>query len=277
MHKNDAIISRYQMLSLGFLALLSPIIRLLPQQAVAIACSHAWLSALMTLVPLTLLFLLVFRFFKYALPNEGFGELFIRVLGKPVGKFAILLFTLWLIFYVAFALRSAADRYITSAYYNTAPAVFIIIMLALSLIPLLGRFKNLGRTAESLLPLLGLVLLLIFIFSFGDVDKHFLPPAAAAHFPSLLQGMPVVANVLSLALYIGFLEGRIAQKNLGQKRLSYGCCSCWQWWCCCASSSWAPSDPSLQPALTIPSSSWSETSRFSAFSSGWIRWFWDCG
>lgn len=213
MQKNDTIISRYQMLSLGFLGLLSPMIRLLPQQVVEKSGPYAWLAVLLTTVPVALLFLLIFRFLKYAMPNEGLGELFIRVLGKPLGKLAILLFTLWLLFYVAFAVRSAADRYITSAYNNTRPAVFILIMLGLCLVPLLGRFKNLGRTAESLLPLLALVLLLIFAFSFKEVDLTFLPPVTVSRLPTVLSGIPLVANVLSLAVYMGFLEGRISQKK----------------------------------------------------------------
>lgn len=213
MQSSENMISRYQMLCLGFLAMLAPIIRLLPQQVVAKSGGFAWLSALIAIIPLTLLYLLVFRFLKYALPGEGFGELFLRALGKPLGKAAILLFTLWLMFYAGFALRTAADRYINSAYENTSPAIFIVIMLLLALIPLLGRFKNLGRTAESFFPLLILVLALVFAFAFGDVNLLVLPPPSAARLPKLLSGVPIVSIVLSLSVNIGFLEGRISQKR----------------------------------------------------------------
>lgn len=210
-------ITRYQLLCLGFLALLSPIIRLLPQQVVAIAGAHAWLSGLLALLPTLLLLALVLRFLRSAQPSEGFGELFIRVLGRPLGISAIVLFTLWLLFYTAFALRSAADRYIACAYYNTSPAVFVVIMLLLALVPALGRFRALGRTAESLFPLLALVLIIVFAFSFGDVDPLMLYSPVAAYLPSLLEGVPLVANVFSLAVYIGFLEGRIENKASRKK------------------------------------------------------------
>jgi len=166
-----------------------------------------------------LLFLFIKRFFKNAQPNEGYAELFIRVLGKGLGKTIILVYSLWLMFYTAFALCSSADRYITSAYQHSSPVVFIIIMLMLALIPSLGRFKTLGRTAESFFPLLIIVLLLVFGFAFQDVDFNFIPPPTTKELPKILSSIPVLANILSLSVYIGFLEGRIREKNKRTKTI----------------------------------------------------------
>ncbi|MEG1316229.1 MAG: GerAB/ArcD/ProY family transporter [Oscillospiraceae bacterium] len=213
MRNEKAAISRHQLFSLGFLGLLSPIIRLLPHQAVLLSGAGAWLSALLTAIPVGLVFLLSMRFFKFAMPNEGFAELFIRALGHLVGRGALLLFTLWLIFYTGFTLRSSADRYITTAYQNASPELFIIIMLALALIAALGTFPALARSAEVFFPLLLVVLVGIFAFSFQDVDFTYLPPVTTLGLPSVLLGILPVANVLSLSLNVGFLEGRVCEKK----------------------------------------------------------------
>ena len=210
-------ITRYQMLCIGFVALLSPIIRLLPQQLVNSAGPHAWLTTLISLVPLLLVFMLVLRFFKYALPNEGYCELFLRSLGKTIGKVLIMLFTLWMLFYTAFALRSAADRYVSTAYFNTDPKIFCISMMILCIIPALGRFRVLGRTAECFFPLLVITLIFVFAFSFTDVDFKFIPPPTAAKPLTFIKGVPTVANVMSVAVYMGFLEGRIGEKASREK------------------------------------------------------------
>lgn len=212
-------ISRFQLLCLGFISLLSPIIRLLPQHAVELSGSAAWFSALLTLVPVGLLFLVLNKFFKNARPNEGYAELFIRVLGKGFGKAVIIIYSLWLMFYTAFGLCSSADRYVTAAYQHTSAAIFIIIMLLLALIPTLGRFKILCRTTESFFPLLVLVLLLVFGFAFQDVDLNFLPPPTVKELPKILSSIPTIANILSLAVYVGFLEGRIREKEKRMKTI----------------------------------------------------------
>ncbi len=218
-NKGDTL-SRWQLLSIGFLSLLSPIIRLVPTQAVRAAGPFAWISALLSIIPVGLLFLLANRFFKNAAPSEGFGELIIRAVGPVIGRIVLCLFALWLIYYSSFALRSGADRYVASIYQNSSPVIFITIMLGMAHISALGIFRALGRAAEVFLPLLVVVLGLIFIFSFGDVDMRALPPPALDDVPAILKGVPIISIVMSVSLYVGFLEGRIRNNAARLKTIS---------------------------------------------------------
>ncbi len=220
MGKEDSTLSRYQLLCLGFLSLLSPIIRLLPGQAAEFSGSYAWVAGILAIIPVSLLFFLIGKYLNKALPKEGFGELFLRSLGKPAGKSVLLLLTLWLILYAAFALRSGADRYITATYENSSPAIFICIMLALALYAALGKFLTLARSAAAFLPLLVLVLGTVFVLAFQDIDWEFLPPPSVSDIPSILKGVPTIATVLGLSVYIGFLEGRVREKEKRSKTIS---------------------------------------------------------
>lgn len=206
-------ISRWQQLCLGFLALLSPIIRLLPQQSAHAADSSAWVAAIVGAIPVGLLFLLTARLMKNALPDEGFGELFLRILGRTAGKIVILLFTVWLIFYAGFSLRSGAERYIATAYNHAQPSFFILVLLLLSVAAALSRFKALGRTAEVFFPIMALLLGLVFGFCFPDVETQFLPPPTFSETGNILLAAVPVANIMGLSVYFGFLEGRVGERN----------------------------------------------------------------
>ena len=213
MQNEKALLSRYQLLCLGFISLLSPIIRLLPQQSVIYASSAAWLSSLLSIVPIALLLCLSAWFLKNGEPNEGFAELFVKSLGRPLGKFILLTFSAWLIIYTAFSLRSQADRYIAAAYQFASPPVFIVIMLILALIAALGHFKALARTAQVFMPLLTLIIILVFILSIRGMDTNFLQPVLSSDMRGVALGLIPIVNVLSVFVYFGFLEGLVGEKE----------------------------------------------------------------
>lgn len=219
MKNQSTTISRWQQFCLGFLCLLSPIIRLLPGQTALLSGSFGWLSTILSAVPLLLLFLLIRRFLKNALPNEGFAELFIRALGKWPGKIIIMLFTFWLIFYTAFSLRSGADRYISSAYQNSPPAFFVIILLLLALLAVMGSFRAFSRTAEVFFPLLVVVIVLVVFLAYQDIDFACLHPFLLSQTPQVLKGIPPIASVMGVAAYFGFLEGRAREKDKRTKTM----------------------------------------------------------
>ncbi len=211
--KHENTISRWQQLCLGILCMLSPIIRILPREVTERAGSYAWLSVLLSTVPLFILFLIVSRFLKKAQDNEGFGELIIKSLGSFVGKAVIAAFTLWLIFYLAFTVRSAADRYISSAYPFSSENIFVAVLLILTTFAALSRLRSFSRTAEVFLPILLFIFIFILVVAMFDINTAFLPPFILEQTPQVLSGVPFVAEVLALSVFLGFLEGRIRQKE----------------------------------------------------------------
>lgn len=212
-------ISRYQMLCFGFLAVLSPLIRLLPRQLTLVAGDAAWISVILGVIPAYLPMFLAVKVLRRANPDEGYGELFNRALGKTIGSILTLLFALWIIFYIAFSLRSAADRYVVTAYRQDSPVFFVIAMLLLSAVPLFGNLRSLARAAQFFFPLMMLVMVMIFVFATHDVEFSYNAPLIGADYSAALSAAPFVTNILALTVFFGFMEGSVAD-NAGLNRLA---------------------------------------------------------
>ena len=207
------VITRWQQICVCFLCMLSTVIRLLPRQAALTSGPYSWIAALLSFIPLALIYALSNRAFKNAGEEDGFAQLFIRSLGGKLGKALVIVFTLWLIFYLSVMLKNTADKYISSSYQGASPVFFIVIILALSSVAILGSFASLSKTAEAFFPLLALVMVSVLAIGIKDIDTHNLPPLPPAHITKMLSGIPTLAASQSVALYLGFLEGRVVHKE----------------------------------------------------------------
>ena len=221
MQKLDTI-NRKQIASMGFVALLSPIIRLLPRQLVMIAGNTAWISPLISIFPLLLMLCFMNWFLKNRQPEEGLGDLFLRALGGFFGKIILLLFTVWLLFYCGFTLRVGADRFISTVYPNSLPWTFIIGMVLLSLMATLGRLQVLARTARVFLPFLLVVFAIVFAFSAPDMDVKNLMPVTYLDTKNILMAVIPILNTTSIIAYTAFLDGYMDERT--SLLISY-----WKW------------------------------------------------
>lgn len=206
--ENDHI-SQKQLLALGFLSLLSPAIRRVPRITVATAGYAAWLAPLVAFVPLVFLVLFMRSFLRTKGPGVGLAEIFLRALGKPVGRIVLALYSIWLLLYDGFLLRSGAHRFVSTVYPHAQPWVFVIVMLVLCAIAALGSLRALARSAAVFRPLLIAVFIIIFVFAFQDVDfSGFTPLYSGDVGPVLLASLPLV-NIASIVVYLGFIEGHV--------------------------------------------------------------------
>jgi len=191
-----------------FVAMLSPTIRQIPRTVTLAAGRTAWLAGILALPVCVLPALFLRRLMRDKAPEEGLGELFLRALGPVFGRFAVLLYTLWLLAYAGFVLRTGADRFISTVYPNSQPWVFIAVMLAMALIAGLGSLRALARTAELARPLLLAVFLFVFVFAVPDIHAENLLPVSILDAGPLAAAVLSVLNTVSLVLYTAFLEGR---------------------------------------------------------------------
>ena len=65
--------------------------------------------------------LLLGRLTRKRVPGEGLGGVLLRVLGRFGGTAAVLLYTVWTVFYAGFVLRAGADRFVTAVYPGSRP------------------------------------------------------------------------------------------------------------------------------------------------------------
>lgn len=197
-------LSRRQFTAAVFLALLSPLIRVIPRGSAALAGKACWLCALPAFVLLALYGCLYARCLR---PGESLGALILRALGPVAGRGALGLFAAAFLFYAGFVLRVGADRLVVTVYPSSGSAVFYTVLSLLCLTAALGSLRALGRTAVLLRAMLLTVLALAFCFSLPDLDKRNLGPVLAADASGILQGALPLVNVGGLFACFGFLEG----------------------------------------------------------------------
>ena len=194
-------------------ALLSPLLRLIPGSAAALGGSSAWAGPLAAL-PLVLLYAaLLRRLRRFLLPGESFPELTLRALGRRFGGLLLLLFAGWFLLYGGFVLRAGADRLQITAYPRCSPAFFVLSMGLLTLMAALGPLRSLLRLARVVGPLLFLVLLLILCKAARSLDaSELLPLDGRELLCSSLPSLDLLTFALSARLF--FRRGR-AEKEEG--------------------------------------------------------------
>lgn len=199
-------ISFRQLRILCFVAMLSPFLRLLPASVTEQAGSGAWVSSALSLLPALLLTAMLTLLLKSFPQGQGISHVLPGILGPFVGKLLLFLWSAWLVFHSGFLLRSGADRFIATIYPTAKPAFFMVVTAMVCTVAACGHVKPLARSAELFRPLLLFVILIVLLFTLEDVEPTFLLPVTWSDTPSILKGVPLAAEAISVALVtMGFL------------------------------------------------------------------------
>lgn len=218
----DADINRRQLSSIALCSVLSPAVRTLPALVVPQAGEHAWLSVLLAAPLLLALFVLVDKLLRSMCPCLSPPRLIVRTLGLP-GRLLLLALAVWMLFYAAFTMRSAANRFISTIFPESKPLSYIPAMGLLALMTGLGRFRVLGRTAEIIKPLLVGVMLLTLLLALPGVSVGSYSRPVASELPGIALGALPVLNAVSVGLYICLCgEGRRSPMGSGTLSLCTG-------------------------------------------------------
>lgn len=198
--KESLSFSERQLRSLCAIALLSPILRLIPGSAAPQAGRAAWAAPLAALPLLLLYAWLLGRLRRTMAEGETLPELALRALGDRVGRAALLLLSAWLLLYCGFTLRAGADRFLVTVYPRSPAAVFVVSMGLLALLAALGPLQSLVRVARMVEPVLLAVLLLILLAALRAADPTELLPLTVLDGGDLLRGSWPALDILSFGL-----------------------------------------------------------------------------
>lgn len=196
-------LSRPQLVAAVFLALLSPLIRVMPRASAILAGRASWLCALPAFLLLLGFGLFMRRFLRR---EESLSRLFLRCLGNIPGRAALVLYGLAFLFYAGFILRIGADRLVVTVYPSSGPGVFYTVLTLLCLMAAMGTLRALGRTAVILRCVMLTVLAFAFLFSLPDLDMRNLGPVHWSDVPGILLGSLPLLNVGGLFACFGFLD-----------------------------------------------------------------------
>lgn len=193
-------ITRRQLSAVAFVAALTPATRILPGYCAAVSGRAAWLCPLAALPGALLIAACICAVMRRRAPGEGLAAVALRLLGRPLGGALLVLYSLWLVFYAAFSLRSASARFTVAIYPGTDPWPFIAVGAVISLVAALGKVRALGRSAEIFKALLVLALALILLMGFSQLNIDSLTPVTAADALPVLAGAPPALGILGLLL-----------------------------------------------------------------------------
>ena len=210
-------ISQRQLLALGFVSILSPAIRLLPEYVAGVAGRGAWIVPIGAAVPVVLLALFSHWALKNRRDGEGMTEMLIRSIGKGAGRIVAILIALWAIVYAGFILRVSAERLIAAAYPKGHILFFLVPTLIVSFIAAMGKVKSLGRTAEAYVIVISFLLVAILVFAAADIKIENLIPLTARDVLPMGEGVLAVVDVVAVYGYFTFLYGHV-KKETGEKR-----------------------------------------------------------
>ena len=136
-----------QLLALGSLAALSPLLRLVPEANLRSAGAAGWLSPLAAL-PLLLLYTALLR---RLLAQREDGEPLSALLRRTLGRAVTALCGAWFLVYAAFLLRAGAERFYAALGVFTRWEPFALALLSAAIPAAAGGQKPLGRAAQIFL------------------------------------------------------------------------------------------------------------------------------
>lgn len=206
---NDRLVPRNQFSAAVFTALLSPLMRVLPRAAVALAGRGAWLSVLPAVPVLGALAVLMTALRRQLRPGEGMADLILRRLGPIAGRLVLLLYAAWFLFYAGFILHSGAARLTATVYQQSGEGPFLLLMLALCLLAALGTLRAAGRMAVLLRAILLGVLALVSLLALPNVEPENLFPLTPDRGPDIVLGAWPVITVGGVAALFSFLNAYV--------------------------------------------------------------------
>ena len=198
-------LSRRQLLTLTFAALLSPAVRVLPAETARRAGEAGWLSALAALPAVLALCWVLSALLR---PAGGDMTLAVRqAVGGVLGKAVIALYLLWGLFLLAANARLVALRFLSVGYRNGPMPLYVAAVMALVFLLVRRPLRVLGRAGEVFCLALAIGLgfsLAMGAFQFQPVRAL---PVWSQDVPGLLSAALPVLGVFGYAVFSAFLAG----------------------------------------------------------------------
>ena len=215
-------ISSRQLMTLSFVSMLSPFLRLIPGAVTSVAGSASWVSAALSIFPILLLSTALTALLRQFPKGTGLSAAVLKTMGRFPGSLLVSLWALWLVFHSGFLLCSGADRFIATIYPGVRPTVFIWVTGALCVIAAMGTVQSIARASEIFRPLLLFVIFLVLFFTVREVEPTFLLPVTIKQTPEILKGVPLAAEAASVILVNStFLANHIKPENPPHKRIPW--------------------------------------------------------
>lgn len=195
-----------QLWTLGSLAVLSTMLRLVPGTNIAAAKNAGWLCPILALPGILLYGLFLRALLNLRRAGETLPDLIQRRLGPGFGRAVLRLCGAWFLLYGGFLLRTWSERYFATLGIFRHWFPFALVLLALVIPAAAGGAKALGRASQLFLPVLTGILLLVLACAIPRLTWGRLK-AVSVHdtLPVLAGALPIMNVGWGTLLVLGFL------------------------------------------------------------------------
>lgn len=212
--KTDQLSAR-QLYIIYIVAMLSPLVRGLPQWTVAVAGKGAWLTGLCSFLPM-----LAVLWLWSGLVGDGVGlaDRFKMTLGVGLGKALTTLYIVWVVFLMSVETRQYGQRLLVAGYEGMPLEGFFLIMLGLVLWMSRGKLSALGRMAEVFYLILALTLAVVLGFSLLNLEPSYVLPIWVEEWSGGIKATAVPTGIMLMGVVLLFLWGTVKPSTNDNKQ-----------------------------------------------------------
>lgn len=217
MMRKDVITYRQYALTI-FVALFSPVSRLLPKAVVEITGAGGWIAPLFAFFPLLGLVWVVEKLVTVEGKKHALSAALCLRLGPGPGKVISLLYGVWITVYGGFLLRSGGERLLSTIYPTAHLPLFLVAMLVPVVIAAMGPLRYAVRSAVVLMLLFAIALIAVNLLAIPNVKVQYLLPVNILRPGQLLFSALPVVNVLSPWVNFTFFRDRVVEDTAAVRR-----------------------------------------------------------
>lgn len=210
-------ISLRQFVVLLTVALLSPLIKIVPGEMVAFGGPGCWLGSLLVLPVALLIIWLIGRIGQSLPENDGLADAFCHCFGNILGRIICITFGIWLVLLSCVDLRFFVERMTSTIYPDTGTAMILLVFLALEW--WLGRqsFAVTARTGQVFFFAVVLTFALMLIMCIWQIRPYNVWPFWFDDLPGIALGGARMMSGLGMAMGALLLFGKVSDRRGGTK------------------------------------------------------------
>lgn len=222
--KTDQLSPR-QLYIIYIVAIVSPLVRGLPQWTVAVAGKGAWLTGIFSFLPMLMV---VWLWSRLVGDGVGLAERFQMTLGKGLGKVLATLYMVWVIFLMSLETRLYGQRLLVAGYEGMPLQGYVLIILGLVIWMSRGTLATLGRMAEMFYLVLAVTLVAVLGFSLWNLNPSYVLPIWIGEISNGVKATTVPTGIMLMGVVLPFLWGSVKQHEGNKKQvigwLAVVCC-----------------------------------------------------
>lgn len=213
-------ISIKQLIIIFLIAISSPLIRVIPKNVTELSKDGTILAPILVLIPFCIL-LYVLNSLINRSGEKSLQDVYIRIFGKLLGKFILLLHIFWIFILISVYIRYFADRFASSILIFTPLHFFAASILLVTFIVIRNKIEYFARALEIYAIFFTIIIVILFFVSLVYVEIPNIYPITTYDAFDALKGSFPLLGILSYITFMFFLGEEISNKQDFKKYTKY--------------------------------------------------------